>query len=61
MWIARDKDGSLYLYDTEPIRSWECFYSRVGFNEGIVLNPYTFIEVTWENSPQRVELKLVKT
>ena len=60
MWIARDKDGSLFLYDTKPIRSWEYFYSRRGFDIGIELNPYTFIEVTFENSPMEVELRIKK-
>lgn len=60
LYIARDKDGSLFLYDTKPIRGWEYFYSRRGLNDGIELNQYTFIEVTWENSPKRVELKLVE-
>lgn len=52
LWIARNKDGLLYLWkETEK------------GHLGVVgdLNPSDFPEVTWENSPQKVELKLCNT
>ena len=57
LWIARDRDGSLYLWDEQPYRyadneSWEPFVGKLW------LNDEDFPEVTWENSPMEVELKL---
>lgn len=55
-WIARDFDGKLALHTREP----HCqFYTWYSGNE-VVLNEELFPEVTFENSPQQVELKLVK-
>lgn len=58
-WIARDKDGELYLYDTKPFR----FVNRGVFDTGLEfddVSSFSFVEcfshnifsnVTWENSP----------
>lgn len=66
LWIARDGDGSLYLYDYEPcknkiLRRFTCSINPNGeWSEEYELNSNLFPEVTFENSPQEVELKLVK-
>ena len=59
LWIARDRQGRLFLYEQEPIyefsiNEWVSDYYRLLFE---VID---FPEVTFENSPQRVELKLVE-
>lgn len=59
LWIARDMDGLLYLYDNMPDKRSEYFLPYAGYN-GILLDDEMFSEVTFENSPQEVELKLVK-
>lgn len=59
LWIARDTDGLLYLYDNMPEKHSEFFVSYNGYNE-IRLDNKMFPEVTFENSPQEVELKLVE-
>jgi hypothetical protein len=61
LWIARDKTGWLGLYKEKPvwressngIEDWNdgCFMSYLDSN--------TFDDVKFENSPQKVELKLV--
>lgn len=56
-WIARDEEGSLYLYDNLPEKSNGYFMPNRGYNS-IVLDDELFSEVTFENSPQEVELKL---
>ena len=57
-WLARDKDGSLFLYDEEPMRSTDMFtISKQGNYMPISQEKYT--NVTWENSP--IKLKLVCT
>ena len=64
MWIARDKDGSLWLYTDKPIKGkdmWVC----EDFNNSKCLeisNKYTngifqLPEVTWENSPKELIIK----
>lgn len=59
LWIARDMDGLLYLYDNIPEKHSEFFLPYTGYN-GILLDDEMFSEVTFENSPQEVELNLVK-
>ena len=66
-WIARDPDGSLWMYDDEPILS-EYGWWRVRRKTDSEIKPdkplhdWYFPEVTYENSPQQVEveLKLIK-
>lgn len=66
LWVARDKNGELYLYKGIPElvkieenigdefwqdSSADGYYCYLDNNE--------FPEVTFENSPQQVELKLI--
>lgn len=65
MWLARDKDGSICLYEQKPIKGDEYFMGgKVEDSDSFIvcesLNPSDFPEVTWENSPIEVELKLKK-
>lgn len=59
-YIARNKDNTLVIFQSKPflneIQEWdECL------NEDYMYIPeYLFPEVIFENSPQEVELKLVK-
>lgn len=58
MWIARDLFGGLYLYSNKPIK-------MVGYNcwdgeDWYKINRDFFPEVTFENSPMEVELKLIE-
>jgi len=59
MWIARDKNQRLYIYKNKPERGRESFeeddcYRLTCFEISQTLFP----EVTWENSPVEVELKI---
>ena len=56
LWLARDKSGYLLLFENIPIRKGNGFYSLEGYY--YVLHGELFPEVTFENSPQRVELEL---
>lgn len=59
MYLSRDKDGGLHLNYSEPMlvnnRRWEC--REMDFME---LYTEDFPEVTFENSPQEVELVIKK-
>ena len=64
LWIARFEKGSLWLFSEKPIRIRN-FYAINNTDKypepyTIRLNDDLFPEVTFENSPQEVELKLVK-
>lgn len=58
MWIARDKDGELYLYDAYPKKQTAHFACQFGYTS-MLLDEKMYPMVTWENSPVRVELNLV--
>ena len=57
-WIARDEEGALYLYDDVPEKLIKCFIQQ-GYKEVKKLSNDLFPEVTFENSPREVEIKLV--
>lgn len=59
MWIARDKDGTLFLYDDVPVKREDYFIEQVG-HKYLGIDASLFPEVTWENSPQKINTKLVK-
>lgn len=59
LYIARDKSGELFLYHGKPLRDNKMF-AGAGAYGMIRLREDLFPEVTFENSPQEVELKLVK-
>lgn len=59
LWIARDFDKSLWLYDSKPKKGRYKF--KVGiFTHSYRINGKYFPEVTFENSPQEVEFKLIE-
>lgn len=62
-WIARDESGDLALYHLKPKlnnSSDIAFYQKQGFGIEYPICSDLFPEVTFENSPQQVEIKLVK-
>lgn len=63
LWIARNQDGSLWLHEEKPSlvydeerRKW--YYEKGGFLD--FYDETLFPEVTFENSPKKVEIKLVE-
>lgn len=65
LWIARQRDNSLYLFTHQP--TLFCGrWCRNGVNQHYTIlwkdkvEKDLFPEVTFENSPQEVELKLIK-
>ena len=61
LWIARDKDGVICLYKDKPQLDIYYWYDVSCGTNGCMaeLSKDSFPEVTFENSPQEVELKLV--
>ena len=71
LWIARSKKGALDLYYTKPEKFDGGFFLRSRYDGEIIswyshntegewmrLNPNLYPEVTYENSPQQVEVEL---
>lgn len=62
LWIARDADKTLCLYKTKPWKRVNEDYHKNEFDcddDFLTIDDKFFPEVTFENSPQEVELKLV--
>lgn len=55
LWIARDKDGSLNLYDNIPDKRSEYFLPYAGYDD-MPLDERLLPEIIFENSPQEVKL-----
>ena len=66
LWIARRKNGNLYLFFSKPSLSennkWFTIttVNHCYVDSGIKIDASEYKEVNFENSPQEVELKLVK-
>ena len=59
MWIARDEDDSLWVFSDEPTLDGMCWVLKYdGKNTMNQLNSTLFPEVTFENSPKKVEIKI---
>lgn len=56
-WIARDKDGSLFLHNKEPRRTNDWFVSGK-YSCEMRIDKDKFPEVTWENSPKRISIDI---
>jgi hypothetical protein len=48
LWIARNKDGTLALHESEPYCPYDTWYNS---NQEMYLDKSLFPEVTVENSP----------
>ena len=59
-WVARDKDGGLYLYTSKPELFKNKLYLCSTGIRSVPLDCNELQEVTFENSPQKVSLVLVK-
>jgi hypothetical protein len=56
LWIARNENDTLSLHESEPRCPFSTWYNT---NQEFYLDSDLFPEVTFENSPQQVEIKLI--
>lgn len=57
LWIARDERfDNLYLYKSKPVLEGDIWFSE---DYSYTIDNLLFPEVTFENSPQQVEIKLI--
>lgn len=62
VWIARDRDGELFMFNQEPRRNEHFFVAQKYKEEATQwwsLPSDQLPEVTWENSPKKYELKMI--
>lgn len=63
-WVARQPNGSLWLYDNKPhfIRDYNVWGSEIGREIELedITDPTIFSDLTWESEPVEVELLIKK-
>ena len=62
LWIARSEAGYLKLFKKKPHREVSMLSMKTYWNDGednYTIDDALFPEVTFENSPREVELKLI--
>jgi len=57
MYVARDKNKDLYLFNDLPNRGTECWWAEAGIDGTYLrLDKLLYPEVTWETDPLPVRL-----
>ena len=57
-WLARDRDGVLCLFDYKPFENeYGCWAT---YGNCYIIDDDLFSEITFENSPREVEIKIKK-
>lgn len=62
MWVARDKDGQLWLFTNKPTQStsaWHYDEGEDGYGDMMELNPELYPNVRFSSDPLEVVLKPV--
>lgn len=58
VWVARDDDGSLWIYTTKPIEGGGMF-SCSATGDMFQIDSSVYPEITYENSPVKVKLLFI--
>lgn len=56
-FVARDRDGKLYLYDRKPSRNVDGYWDGVEYLE---IRHNQFQGLSWEDEPLEVRLEIVE-
>ena len=59
-WVARNTDDTLVLFQSKPILNDDLDWEEVLNEDYMFIPDYLFPQITWENSPQRIKLELIK-
>ena len=60
MYIARDKNNDLYLFNDMPERGSDCWWAPLGVDGTYLhLDKSLYPEMSWESEPLLVELSVV--
>lgn len=55
MWIARDKDGELWLFENKPVKEND-IWNNSGSDYMKILDTTLLPDLKWENEPMEIEL-----
>lgn len=58
VWVARDDDGSLWIYTTKPVKGGGMF-SCSASGDMFQIDDSVYPEITFENSPVKVKLLFI--
>lgn len=58
VWVARDDDGSLWIYTTKPVKGGGMF-SCSATGDMFQIDDSVFPEITYDNSPVKVKLLFI--
>jgi len=60
MYIARDKNNDLYLFNEMPSRGKECWWASSELDGSYLrLDKSIYPEVTWDSKPLKIEIRAV--
>lgn len=62
LWIARNEDGTLYLFHKQPVYNYMVEICDYMWQHGTIIGSIDksyFPEVTFDNSPQKVKIELI--
>lgn len=58
LWIARDKDNSLFIYSKKPIKDYNCYvYATDDDLDSTIIPEELYPELNFENSPKQLIIK----
>ena len=58
LWIARDKDNSLFIYSKKPIKCYNFYnYDIEDDLDSTIMPEELYPELTFENSPKQLIIK----
>ena len=58
LWIARDKDNSLFIYSKKPIKDYNTYmYAIEDVLDSTIIPEELYPELTFENSPKQLIIK----
>ena len=58
LWIARDKDNSLFIYSKKPIKDYNFYkYDIEDVLDSTLIPEELYPELTFENSPKQLIIK----
>lgn len=58
VWVARDDDGSLWIYTAKPVEACGMFHASAS-GDCIPIDDSVYPEITYENSPIKVKLLFI--
>lgn len=60
VWVARDKDGELWLYNNKPVKTdFAGIFHNGPLGDGMPIDDRIYPEITYDNSPVKIKLLFI--